>query len=1059
MRTTPCPDPVELRKLVQGTLAPETQAELESHLGGCARCQAALERLSAMQPSWGDMAGQLGRPAAVDPALGDVMERLRAEPPGATAADHLTESDQRLDFLDPPEKPGQLGKLAHYEVLELIGRGGMGIVLKAFDPRLHRIVAIKVMAPQLAADVTGRKRFLREAQAVAAVSHEHIVTIYAVEETKGTPYLVMQYIAGRSLQQRIDEGGALEVKEILRIGMQTANGLAAAHAQGLVHRDVKPANILLENGIERVKITDFGLARAVDGARVTRTGVVTGSPQYMAPEQARGESVDGRADLFSLGAVTYAMCTGYAPFRASSSMAVLKKVCDEAPRAIAELNPEIPDWLIAIVEKLMAKDPKERFQTAAEVASLLGQHLAHLQQPAVFPQPSQIARQFSYNSQPPARSWAMPIVLILAPIILMVVLAAALSILELDFHTNRIAFAMAILLGGLSVAVGVILVIVQLAKRTAGPLQHPPAIARPAAPATAKGRLSQSWILAGVVGVACLLLLPCLIVPLGLGGWVLLSPHPDGNHGSVEGQNSLGVTDPPPASGMRDSGRAAQNPNPHPLPPQAPSRERMLEVLHWFPQESTFFGVIDFTPFGSLTIDSPLVQTLLDKLAPPPARAAFDHDNFAGTRLDRVSFALVENASKRGETRMYVRLSGQFNRTRMTRFLLERIKDATAKPGAGVGQDNVTLISSPTDPPAIALVGETDVLLAGYPNDGKNNRDPQLIQQALELRLYAEGAPPWVKPNLTAGSYEKELNSLPGKSFAVVMGDLPETLRKAALGDGKSPMRSLPRFVSLTAAREPSSLRFESRLPGPKEATMFAEDLDKQLVEGSASLKKLPQEALAAGLAQGLGAAKLVASGNKVTIDLNLPEDALGALVAAVKMLPSMAGTSEVVRPVHEVVRPVQMLKKFDPKTDKPITSEIGGRKVTVEGDEWKIEKSGTPELGSENNTPRVRLFELIHSPGVQGRLFLRFKARTEKVNPAFLELRTQWIGDHGQEAKSKQILGSTNWTDYEVALNIGRPTNEERVTISVDLLVQKDLRDNAIVWLKDVELVKIEAK
>src|SRR5262249_46335208 len=157
-------------------------------------------------------------------------------------------------------------------VLELIGRGGMGIVLKAFDLKLQRVVAIKVMAPQLAANATSRQRFQREAQAVAAVNHDHIVAIHPVDEFKAMPYLVMQYIAGWSLQQRIDESGALDVKEILRIAMQTAHGLAAAHAQGLVHRDIKPANILLENGIERVKITDFGLARTLDGARVTQSG-------------------------------------------------------------------------------------------------------------------------------------------------------------------------------------------------------------------------------------------------------------------------------------------------------------------------------------------------------------------------------------------------------------------------------------------------------------------------------------------------------------------------------------------------------------------------------------------------------------------------------------------------------------------------------------------------------------------------------------------------------------------------------------------------------------------
>src|SRR5262249_39653100 len=158
---------------------------------------------------------------------------------------------------------------------------------------------------------------------------DHIVTIHAVEGDSSEPYLVMQYVAGLSLQQRLDREGPLELREILRIAMQTASGLSAAHAQGLVHRDIKPANILLENGVDRVKITDFGLARVANEASVTQSGVVAGTPHYMAPEQAEGKPLDQRTDLFSLGSVLYAMCTGRAPFRASGTMAVLKRVCEE----------------------------------------------------------------------------------------------------------------------------------------------------------------------------------------------------------------------------------------------------------------------------------------------------------------------------------------------------------------------------------------------------------------------------------------------------------------------------------------------------------------------------------------------------------------------------------------------------------------------------------------------------------------------------------------------------------------------------------------------------------
>src|SRR5260370_2361645 len=261
----------------------------------------------------------------------------------------------------------------------------MGIVLRGVDVKLNRVVAIKVLAPQLAANAVARQRFLREAQAAAAVSHDHVVAIHAVDEWNGLPYLVMEYVSGPSLQQKIDASGRLQLAQILRIGMQIASGLAAAHAQGLVHRDIKPANILLENGIERVKITDFGLARSIDDVRITQAGAVYGTPQYMSPEQAQGERVDQRSDLFSLGGVLYAMSTGRPPFRGDTRPTVLHRVCDDAPRPIREVNPDIPAALVGIVNRLLAKNPDARFQTASEVAELMSRHLAHLQHDPLTP--------------------------------------------------------------------------------------------------------------------------------------------------------------------------------------------------------------------------------------------------------------------------------------------------------------------------------------------------------------------------------------------------------------------------------------------------------------------------------------------------------------------------------------------------------------------------------------------------------------------------------------------------------------------------------------------------
>jgi eukaryotic-like serine/threonine-protein kinase len=214
--------------------------------------------------------------------------------------------------------------------------------------------------------------------------------IHAINAAGRLPFLVMPYLACESLQQRISREGPLNVVDVLRVARQTASALAAAHAQGLVHRDVKPANILLEKGVDRVLLTDFGLARAVDDASLTRTGVIAGTPQYMSPEQSRGETIDHRTDLFSLGSVLYAMCTGRPPFRAESTYGMLRRICEASPHPLREINPDVPPWLATIIERLLAKEPSQRFQTAAAVADLLEQCLAHVQQPAAAPLPESL---------------------------------------------------------------------------------------------------------------------------------------------------------------------------------------------------------------------------------------------------------------------------------------------------------------------------------------------------------------------------------------------------------------------------------------------------------------------------------------------------------------------------------------------------------------------------------------------------------------------------------------------------------------------------------------------
>lgn len=318
---------------------------------------------------------QAGQHTAMQPKPGNAGHGLRDDD-----SDGKLKAGPDFSFLSRSSKPDAIGALGHYEILHVLGQGAFGIVFKAFDEKLHRHVAIKVLDPQMAATSPPRKRFLREARSAAAIRHENIVQVYCVEE-QPLPYLVMEYIDGQTLQQKLDGAGPLELPELLNIGRQLAAGLAAAHEQGLIHRDIKPGNILLEKGVEqRVKVTDFGLARAADDASLTRTGLISGTPMYMSPEQVNGAALDHRTDLFSLGSVLYVMASGRPPFRADKPIAVLKRVTDETPRPIQEIIPEIPDWLCAIIAKLHCKKPEDRFQSAQEVADLLTRYQAELRQ-------------------------------------------------------------------------------------------------------------------------------------------------------------------------------------------------------------------------------------------------------------------------------------------------------------------------------------------------------------------------------------------------------------------------------------------------------------------------------------------------------------------------------------------------------------------------------------------------------------------------------------------------------------------------------------------------------
>jgi hypothetical protein len=359
MRTAQaCPSPQTLSRLLTGELDAADREAVELHVADCLRCGVALSALRAGA-------------STVVPSAHPTTDPDSCVCPPPQPAWRPAPVEAGLP-LGPPQAEGELGRLGGYRVLKMLGAGGMGLVFHAEDPLLGRPVALKVMSPTAAADPINRERFLREAKATAAVEHDHIVAIYHVGEDRGVPFLAMPLLRGESLEERLAKGGKLAVAEALRIGREITEGLSAAHRHGLIHRDVKPANVWLEAGSGRVKLLDFGLARTGrETARLTQSGYIVGTPSYMAPEQARAEDVDARADLFSLGCILYRAVTGRPPFPGEDVLSVLSALATATPPPPCVVDPAVPPELSALITALLTKDPARRPESARVVADKL----------------------------------------------------------------------------------------------------------------------------------------------------------------------------------------------------------------------------------------------------------------------------------------------------------------------------------------------------------------------------------------------------------------------------------------------------------------------------------------------------------------------------------------------------------------------------------------------------------------------------------------------------------------------------------------------------------------
>ncbi|HEY7423478.1 MAG TPA: protein kinase [Gemmataceae bacterium] len=350
---------------------PEELAGKKVQCPYCGRAVSAPATVREEEPA-GTMPSEGAETAVLPPTWENEAGDAGPVPPAATPQQRRTEYGQFCAFLAPPQAADELGRLGPYRVLKVLGVGGMGVVFRAEDPQLQRPVALKAMLPALAANEAARQRFLREARAAASIKHEHIVTIHQVSEDRGAPFLAMEYLEGESLADRVKRAAKLPLPEVLRIGREVAEGLEAAHEKGLIHRDIKPSNVWLEGKRGRVKVLDFGLARTNTGdSHLTQLGDVLGTPEYMPPEQARGDKVDARCDLYSLGCVLYRLCTGELPFKADNRLSLLMALANEQPRSPRALNPDVPPALADLILRLLAKEPAQRPATAGEVAAQL----------------------------------------------------------------------------------------------------------------------------------------------------------------------------------------------------------------------------------------------------------------------------------------------------------------------------------------------------------------------------------------------------------------------------------------------------------------------------------------------------------------------------------------------------------------------------------------------------------------------------------------------------------------------------------------------------------------
>lgn len=387
---TSCPTQEELRKCVYNQLSANEIESLKSHVKMCPKCRVSFtailkEKVGQENQGIGPIPPGTKADAKASP-IAPVSAMQNPEDAAQQKTDSPLYSTQKkvitpqlkpaYPFLEPPTKPGGLGCLGDYELIRVLGEGGMGIVFEADDKKLGRKVALKVLRPELT-DENFRQRFEREGKISSSIQDDNICLVYQAGVHKLVSFMAMEFLKGEDLDEKLKRDGWLPIPVVFKIAKQMALGLAAAHEKKLIHRDIKPANVWLESSgpggdFKRVKLLDFGLAKSTEvESTLTAKGMIVGTPNYMAPEQICGEPLDERADLFSLGCVMYRMLSGKIPFEKENTLAVLHAVVESEIPSLNDLDQKLPKEVYGLMTKLLSKDPADRPATARKVVAMI----------------------------------------------------------------------------------------------------------------------------------------------------------------------------------------------------------------------------------------------------------------------------------------------------------------------------------------------------------------------------------------------------------------------------------------------------------------------------------------------------------------------------------------------------------------------------------------------------------------------------------------------------------------------------------------------------------------